>query len=62
MELMHFALRSVLIVDVDANVCVDVDDDVILVSNMAASVLQSNRPDLKIDYLIHDEEGQLDQL
>lgn len=49
-------------VDADVNACAGADDDVILGANMVASELLLNRPGLRIDYLIHDEEGQLDQL
>lgn len=51
-----------IIADADANACADVGDDAILGANMVALALPSNRPGLRIDYLIHDEEGQLDQL
>lgn len=56
------ALLTVAIVDADANACVGAGDDVILGANTVASGLLLNRPGLRIDYLIHDEEGQLDQL
>lgn len=49
-------------VDVDANVYVDVDDDAIPVADMAKMVPQLGQHDPKICYLIHDEDGQLDQL
>lgn len=49
-------------VDADVNAYAGAGDDVILGVNMVASELLSNRPGLRIDYLIHDEEGQLDQL
>lgn len=47
-------------VDADVNAYVDADDDVVLVLNMEE--LEQLIHDLKIDYLIHDEECQLDQL
>lgn len=62
MELVLVELQLVIIADVDVNVCVDVDDDVILVVNMVMVVHQLNQNDLKIYYLIHDEEDLLDQL
>lgn len=48
-------------VDVDVNAYADVDDDAILVLDTVVLVQRLNY-DPKIDYLIHDEEGQLDQL
>lgn len=55
-------LLTAAIADVDVNACAGAGDDVILGANMVASGLLLNRPGLRIDYLIHDEEGQLDQL
>lgn len=49
-------------VGADVNAYAGAGDDVILGVNMVASELLLNRPGLRIDYLIHDEEGQLDQL
>lgn len=49
-------------VDVDANVYADVDDDAIPVADMVKMVPQLGQHDPKICYLIHDEDGQLDQL
>lgn len=49
-------------VDVDANVYADVDDDAIPVADMAMMVPLLGQHDPKICYLIHDEDGQLDQL
>lgn len=49
-------------VDADAGVCAGADDDVTLDANTVASALRSNQLGLRIDYLVHDEEGQLDQL
>lgn len=49
-------------VDVDADACVDADDGVALVAGTAMMAPRPNRPDLKIDYLIHDEDDQLGQL
>lgn len=41
---------------------VDVGDDVAPVVNMAIVVPQLSQHDPKIDYLVHDEDDQLDQL
>lgn len=49
-------------VDVDANVCVGVDDGVTPVVDTVTMVPQLGQHDPKIDYLIHGEDGQLDQL
>lgn len=49
-------------VDVDANACVDVDDGVTPVADTVIVVQQLSQPDPKIDYLVHDEDDQLDQL
>lgn len=49
-------------VDVGVNVCVDVDDDATLVVDTVTMVPQIGQHDPKIDYLIHGEDGQLDQL
>lgn len=49
-------------VDVDADACVDAGDGVALVADTAMEVPRPNRHDLKIDYLIHDEDDQLGQL
>lgn len=54
------AQRSEVMVDVDVNAYADVDDDVILVVNMVLRVLQVIQYGLKIDYLIHVVDGQLD--
>lgn len=48
-------------VDVDANVCVGVDDGVTPVVS-TVTVVPLGQHDPKIDYLIHGEDGQLDQL
>lgn len=55
------ALMKAAFVDADVNAYAGAGDDVILGANMVASELL-NQPGLRIDYLIHDEEGQLDQL
>lgn len=56
------ALPMAATVGVGVNACVGAGDDAILGVNTVASGLPINRPGLRIDYLIHDEEGQLDQL
>lgn len=57
--LLHWAVADV---GVDANACADADDGVALVADMAMTVPRLNRHDPKIDYLIHDEDDQLDPL
>lgn len=49
-------------VDVDASVYADVGDDAIPVADMAKAVPQLGQHDPRIDYLVHDEDDQLDQL
>lgn len=49
-------------VDVDADACVDAGDGVALVASTAMVAPRTYRHDLKIDYLIHDEDDQLGQL
>ena len=49
-------------VDVGASVYADVDDDAIPVADMAKAVPQIGQHDPRIDYLVHDEDDQLDQL
>lgn len=49
-------------VDADADACVDAGDGVALVASTAMMAPRINRHDLKIDYLIHDEDDQLGQL
>lgn len=56
------AVQPVIIVDVDANVYADVDDDVILVVNMVTVVQNLSQHDPKIDYPIHVVINLLDQL
>lgn len=58
----RMALMTAAFVGADVNAYAGAGDDVILGVNMVASELLLNRPGLRIDYLIHDEEGQLDQL
>lgn len=48
--------------DVDANAYVDADDGVIPVVDTVIAVPQLSQPDPKIDYLVHGEDDQLDQL
>lgn len=56
------AWQTAAIADADVNACAGAGDDAILGAGMVASGLPLNRPGLRIDYLIRDEEGQLDQL
>lgn len=59
---LDLAVQPVIIVDVDANVYADVDDDAVLVVNMVTMVQHLNQHDPKIDYPIHVAINQLDQL
>lgn len=55
-------VQPVIIVDVDANVYADVDDDVILVVNTVTVVQHLSQLDPKIDCPIHVAINRLDQL
>lgn len=62
MEMVLVDLLVAAIADADAGVYADVDDGAILDVGTATVAHQLDQIDLKICYLVHDEEDLLDQL